>query len=223
MFIWDDSDVDPDNHRFLMVGRDTSTFVTVGEVDAKILELSNTINETLQSYATTAYVNGTFVKHNSDGNVDLSDYTDTADALHGNIKSVTGATLTTIREIPSGTISTNYVSTYLPLNSHEVLLIDANNSSFDITSVTISDITHVVGGSARTDDYSCVLIFKKNSSVTDATSLMTNFNPTGAIPKIYLLNPDYDISDKTVIHIFLFYDGFNMCAIVAGYDDTPPL
>ena len=87
-----------------------------------------------------------------------------------------------------------------------------------ILSLTISDIAHVGNSStARTNDYSCVLIFKKNSSVADANSLMTNFTSSSASTKIYLLNPDYDISERDVIHIFLFYDGLNMCAIVAGY------
>ena len=150
-----------------------------------------------------------------------------ADASHGNITSATGSTLTTIREIPSGTLNTNYVDSYLPSNSHEILLSDVNDNTFTVTSITINDISHVMNSTTdRTNDYSCVYIFNKNSSVTEITDLMPNFTSTNTTqvtvndepPKIYLLNPDLDISSMTIIHIFIFYDGFNVCAIVAGYE-----
>lgn len=182
-----------DGEHFFMVGKDVSQFITAAEVDIKLANM---------------------VEHDEYGNVDLSDYTSSADASHGNIVSSTGASLTTMRESISNVQSNTYTFDYLPANSHEVLV----DITTTISSLTISDIAHVVNSStARTNDYSCVLIFKKNSSVADANSLMTNFTSSSASTKIYLLNPDYDISERDVIHIFLFYDGLNMCAIVAGY------
>lgn len=207
-----------DGVHFRMVGKDTSDFVTQAELTAELQGYVKTSD--LNDYATQAYVQAALtnvVFHDADGNVTL---TGTADASHGNITSSTGATLTTVRESISNVQSNTYTFNYLPTNSHEVLI----DITTTILSLTVSDIAHMGNSStATTSDYTCVLIFRKNSSVADATSLMTNFNPTGNTPKIYLLNPDYDISDKTVIHIFIFYDGMNMCAIVAGYDDTPPL
>ena len=139
----------------------------------------------------------------------------------GNVEASTGVTLATIRESISSN-STNYVSDYLPANGHEILLSNQNN----ITDVQINDIGNIASGVAKTDDYSCIFMFVKNSDTTDVNNLMTNFTSTNTgttldnednPPKIYLLNTDLDISTYTNIHIFVFYDGMKMCAIVGGY------
>ena len=145
----------------------------------------------------------------------------------GNIKSATGSTLTTIRDSITGTIQSNYVDAYLPANAHEILISNAANNYADIEDITISDISHVVNSTTlRTDDYSCVYVFVKASTTTDVRNLMTNFlssNTTETTdgsnnpPKIFLLNSDLDITEYNVIHIFVFYDGIRVCAIVAGY------
>lgn len=210
---------------FVKVGIDTDSFITMDQLNTVLtsyitstqlttaLADYETIADLQQNYATKTDITN-MVEHDADGNVDLSDYTSSADASHGNIVSSTGASLTTMRESISNVQSNTYTFSYLPANSHEVLV----DITTTILSLTISDIEHVGNSStARTNDYSCVLIFKKNSSVADANSLLTNFTSSSASTKIYLLNPDYDISERDVIHIFLFYDGLNMCAIVAGY------
>jgi hypothetical protein len=161
----------------------------------------------------------------------------------GNIKSATGATLSTIRDSITGNQNADYVDDYLPQNSHEVRLnTDLSAlSNVPITSVQVNNLSLMLDGTldqssnpntvSRSSDYSCVYIFNKDSSVTDASSLMTNFTSTNQTettvssepPRIYLLNPDVDISSSTIIHIFLFYDGFKMCAIVGGYEIPPAI
>lgn len=148
----------------------------------------------------------------------------------GNIKASTLATLATIRETVSDSPQSAYIDAQLPENSHEVLLSNSANSYARIASITVSDISKMKDQlTNRTDDYSCVYIFVKDSTVTNVSNLMTNFTSPNTSsettvssnpPKIYLLNPDLDISEYTVIHIFLFYDGIRMCAIAAGYEDT---
>lgn len=150
----------------------------------------------------------------------------------GNIKASTGVSLATIRDSISGTPNTHYVDAYLPENGYEVQLSNNTNSYAEITDITISDISKVVNSTTtRTSDYSCTYIFRKAASVTSVESLMSNFTSANTTevtdvgdnpPKINLLNPDLDISLLNVIHIFLFFDGISMCAIVGGYSYTFP-
>jgi hypothetical protein len=72
---------------------------------------------------------------------------------------------------------------------------------------------------ATSDDYNSVIVFKKGSSMTTADSVLANFTDPD-LPKIYLLNPDIDISTFDILHVMLFNDGFHICAIVAGYEEA---
>jgi hypothetical protein len=76
----------------------------------------------------------------------------------------------------------------------------------------------VLVGSDYGMDYTSVITFKKSSSVSDALDLMGNFTANNA-SKIYLINPNIDISSADIVSIFLFYDGVHMCAIVYGYEE----
>ena len=71
----------------------------------------------------------------------------------------------------------------------------------------------------QTTDYSCLLVIPKLSSFNSASDIIVNFTANDA-SKIYLLNPDIDISSYTTIHILLFYDLTNLCAIVSGYQEV---
>ena len=71
----------------------------------------------------------------------------------------------------------------------------------------------------QTTDYSCLLVIPKLSSFNSASDIIVNFTANDA-SKIYLLNPDIDISSYTTIHILLFYDLSNLCAIVSGYQEV---
>ena len=68
-------------------------------------------------------------------------------------------------------------------------------------------------------DYSSVITFRKNPSITNPVDLVDNFSTQTTNPRIYLLNPDIDISTFTYISIMLFFDGRNVCAIVYGYEE----
>ena len=151
-----------------------------------------------------------------------------------NVISSTGASLTTRRDSVSGTPLLNYTDSCLPANGYEVLISNDATEYAEIADIEISDVSTMrVGASttSRSNDYSCTYIFRKAAATTTAEALMPNFTSTNETettvsdepPKINLLNPDLDISSFNVIHIFIFYDGISMCAIVGGYNHTFPV
>lgn len=75
-----------------------------------------------------------------------------------------------------------------------------------------------VSTKAVSDGYNSVIIFKKDASITSVEDILTNFTAVDST-KIYLLNKDLDISTYDILHVMLFNDGFNICAIVAGYEE----
>lgn len=124
----------------------------------------------------------------------------------------------------------------LPRNGDETILsydMGDSNNPVSLTSITISDLSVPIMGTAtdvgldvangEVDDYCATIAFRPNAQtpISDVTTLLTNFNPTGQEPRIYLMNPDIDVSTYTVIHLLLFYDGFNVCCTVAGYEEVP--
>lgn len=122
----------------------------------------------------------------------------------------------------------------LPRNGDETILsYDMGDSSnpVSLTSITISNLSVPIMGTAtdvgldvangEVDDYCATIAFKPNGTISSASDILTNFNPTGQEPRIYLMNPDIDVSTYTVIHLLLFYDGFNVCCTVAGYEEVP--
>lgn len=128
------------------------------------------------------------------------------------------ATVVTNDSTSSGLVTYNQ----LPRNGGEIRITNAigtdQNGAIGITNVSNmnkSDGTVV----PRSSDYLSLIIFKKSNSLTDVTKVMPNFSMTGD-NKVYLMNPDIDISSYTVIHLMLYYDGFNMCAIVTGYQES---
>ena len=80
-------------------------------------------------------------------------------------------------------------------------------------------INHIMG-KVDCDDYSSVLCLKRNPNITNAVDLVSNFSSESTEPRIYLLNPDVDISTYTKINILLFKDAWNLCAIVYGYEEN---
>lgn len=147
----------------------------------------------------------------------------------GNVKAATGVRLSTVRNYLSASTSSTTLAG-LPYNGTE-LIIGAANSTVTISnmtstaSITISDISNTYNDGTpasasvtMTSDYNSVIIIKKDSTLNSAIDIITNFSSSSASDKIYLMNPTIDISLFTMIHILLYYDGFNMCAIVAGYE-----
>ena len=136
-----------------------------------------------------------------------------------NIFANTGVPLKTERE-NLGIQTANYSFPRLPENGHEKVV-----GSTEMTSVSISDVSKMEDptGESQTgvnysEDYLSVIIFKKSSSVPSLASLLPNVG-TSSQQRIYVLNPDFDISSVNIIHFMIFYDGFNLCGIVTGYDD----
>lgn len=133
------------------------------------------------------------------------------------------STRTTLTSIAAD--NSSYTSAYLPMNGQELLL----SSTYTVSSITITSIATMNYDNGRgaatkstTPDYNSVIIFKKDPSVTSVEDLMTNFTSSTS-NKIYLLNKDLDITTYSIIHIMLFHDGFNICAIVSGYEEDAPV
>jgi hypothetical protein len=84
--------------------------------------------------------------------------------------------------------------------------------------VTGSTANYRVVGSDFGKDYCSTIVFRRSTQAITASSLMTNFTAVDG-SKIYLMNPDIEITTFDIINIFLFYDGFHLCAIVSGYEE----
>lgn len=85
-----------------------------------------------------------------------------------------------------------------------------------ITNLKLMDYTQKAeetGPIATTYDYYCTFIFKRGEKIQEPQDIMSNFEESS----IKLLNPDLDISDFEVIHLLLFNDSENICALVSGY------
>lgn len=195
---------------------------TSGIVDDSTIESNGSTNKigvktsgiadgsTIVVDSTTSKLTGSIVK--STGQI----VTNTGNVISGT--DVPLATVVTDDSTSSGLVTYNQ----LPRNGGEIRITNAigtdQNGAIGITNVSNmnkSDGTVV----PRSSDYLSIIIFKKSNSLTDVTKVMPNFSMTGA-NKIYLMNPDIDISSYTVIHLMLYYDGFNMCAIVTGYQES---
>ncbi|MBO7210503.1 MAG: hypothetical protein J6V44_05815 [Methanobrevibacter sp.] len=84
--------------------------------------------------------------------------------------------------------------------------------------VTGSTANYRAVGSDFGKDYCSTIVFRRSTQAITASSLMTNFTAVDG-SKIYLMNPDIEITSFDIINIFLFYDGFHLCAIVSGYEE----
>lgn len=145
-----------------------------------------------------------------------------------NIISGTDMPLASIIDVDSTTPSGSIELACLPRNGAESRYMNSDG----ITTIQIDNIENMYyyQGSENptlvpvTSDYISVIIFKRKldgeSVIDDVQDLMTNFKAQNNVPKIYLLNPDIDISEFTVIHILIYNDGFHICAIVAGYNEN---
>ena len=96
-----------------------------------------------------------------------------------------------------------------------------------VASITVSALNVPIGATtspvATVEDYCATIVFKKSATLSDINLAMTNFDPASQSPRIYLMNPGLDITNYTVIHLLLFYDGMNVCCIAGGYEEDTPL
>lgn len=144
--------------------------------------------------------------------------------VEGNIVCGTGVSLSTVRNNATGISAddASYTFSVLPFNGSETVLSnDYTVEDIAITSIASmqaydqDDSTIITKSTAS--DYNCILIFKKSSNLTDISNAITNFTANDST-KIYLMNPDLDISNYDIIHIMIFNDGFHLCAIASGYE-----
>lgn len=139
----------------------------------------------------------------------------------GNVISGTDVPLATV-VVPNSTASGTVTYNQLPRNGGEIRITNAIGTNQN-GAISIADVSNMDKSDGtvipRSLDYLSVIIFKKSDNLTDVTKVMPNFDATGT-NKVYLMNPDIDISSYTVIHLMLYYDGFNMCAIVTGYQES---
>lgn len=71
-------------------------------------------------------------------------------------------------------------------------------------------------------EYSCVLMFRPTSDATLENMIVPIEDTNHNISTIYVMNPDFDISTVSVVHAFIYRDGFNnMCVIYSGYMEQP--
>ena len=142
----------------------------------------------------------------------------------GNVITNNGNSIDSIRTTDTTVAADNasYTFAKLPKNGQEIVL----SATYTIGSVTITDIANMyfnrgfgVETKAVSADYNSVIILKKGNSIATAEDIMTNFTANDST-RIYLLNKDIDISTFTILHIMLFNDGFNICAIVSGYEEV---
>lgn len=142
----------------------------------------------------------------------------------GNVITNNGNSIDSIRTSQNTIQTDNGVAefTYLPKNGQEIII----STEHTVSSVQIDNISTMyynrgfgVETKAVSSDYNSVIILKKGSIAT-AEDIMKNFTGADNTPMIYLLNKDIDISTFTILHVMLFNDGFNICAIVSGYEEV---
>ena len=96
-----------------------------------------------------------------------------------------------------------------------------------VSSITVSALNVPIGATtspvSTVEDYCATIVFKKAATLSDINLAMTNFDPASQSPRIYLMNPGLDITNYTVIHLLLFYDGMNVCCRAGGYEEDAPL
>lgn len=154
----------------------------------------------------------------------------TRDYFQGDLVSGHGTSLTLKTDIiqpSSQSITGIYQVNYLPVNNSVTSVIWDNTDKLEFmlnsdNKFEFHILTNNVGETIaldQTSDYSCLLVIPKLSSFNSASDIIVNFTANDA-SKIYLLNPDIDISSYTTIHILLFYDLSNLCAIVSGYQEV---
>lgn len=109
----------------------------------------------------------------------------------------------------------DYEFEYLPKFDAETVL----STTHTIKSIEFDNFS-MASDVAAPEDYSAVIILKKDSSVTTLEDLIVNAQSDYTGTKVHLLNSGLDISAYSIIHLFLFYDGFGYCVLAAGYEMT---
>ena len=202
---------------------DTSTFATISYVDTNFVAKSNMPSNYVDNITTTV------ASGKIKAGINLS--TGQLVTTSGNAVSSTDVPLATEIE-PDNTSSgiVRYLG-YLPRNGGETRIGVGETGGIawtnSISQIEFTDLEHVLdsGGNivSRTDDYLSVLIVRRDTNAqtaSDVSTFLPNTASNTLATKIFLMNPDVDISNYSVLHILLYFDGLHMCAIVTGYAES---
>lgn len=213
------STLDVDNVTIAKSAQNVISVIASGIADGStITESSNTLKVN-----TSGIVDGTTTDVDSNGKIkagiNLTTGALTTDT--GNVVSSTDVPLATV-VTPDSTSSGLVTYSQLPRNGGEIRITNAIGTD-QYGAISIADVSKMDKSdgtiASMSSDYLSTVIFKKSNDLTDVTKVMPNFSVVGS-NKVYLMNPDIDISSYTVIHLMLYYDGFNVCAIVTGYQES---
>lgn len=123
-----------------------------------------------------------------------------------------------INKFVSDTVKSISVSLVSEVSTSVLSYKISNGAPYIGKKVTGSTANYRAVGSDFGKDYCSTIVFRRSTQAITASSLMTNFTAVDG-SKIYLMNPDIEITSFDIINIFLFYDGFHLCAIVSGYEE----
>ena len=123
-----------------------------------------------------------------------------------------------INKYASGTVKSISVSLVSEVSTSVLSYKISTGAPYIGKEVTGSTANYRAVGSDFGKDYCSTIVFRRSTQAITASSLMTNFTAVDG-SKIYLMNPDIEITSFDIINIFLFYDGFHLCAIVSGYEE----
>lgn len=123
-----------------------------------------------------------------------------------------------INKFVSGTVKSISISLVSEVSTSVLSYKISTGAPYIGKEVTGSTANYRAVGSDFGKDYCSTIVFRRSTQAITASSLMTNFTAVDG-SKIYLMNPDIEITTFDIINIFLFYDGFHLCAIVSGYEE----
>lgn len=107
-------------------------------------------------------------------------------------------TVEEIKKQRANIINLDNVPSVININNHDEIRIDAAADKIEISA------------NVEEDEFYGLIIVKTNFE----SSMIAEDFISG---DIVVINNDLDISDYTVVHINIYYDGFNLCAVVSGY------
>lgn len=112
-------------------------------------------------------------------------------------------------------VSTIRIKTVLEGDNNDIVYRNLPNSNreYHFTGGTVSSINFsslLESKRKISDDYWALFVFPKAEAVSMVSDLVLN-------SEIKILNPQLDLSEYTVVHLLLFYDGNGICCIAAGY------
>lgn len=158
----------------------------------------------IQNPNTNEYLNARLVEiEQAREDVHGNRYTSLSERLNADYTDIEGKTNTPRERRKLSSELSSVSSDYLYDSGKEYQYYDGKVKNISFTNLTEEN-------GEISEDYWCLIIFNKAPETSNVGDIITNGG-------IKLLNPDLDLSDYTVVHLLLTYDGFNVCCIVAGY------